>query len=96
MGLLSALTRGAGKNIARREAQQVMVRLADLPERAVDADKVRRYGDMLWGSEPPPILVARQPGGAWQILDGHHRAATWRASNRMEIPAIDVSERVRW
>lgn len=100
MGLLSALLRrGAGAE-ARAAKKQLMIALSDLPERGsgwVDQAKVSGYGDMLWTSEPPPILVARRPGGgAWEILDGHHRAAMMRASNRKEIPAIDVSERVRW
>ena len=78
------------------EPNPIMLRISDLPERGVDQAKVRQYGDMLSTSEPPPILVARRPGGSWEIMDGEHRAAAMRQAGRQEVPAIDISERVGW
>lgn len=93
--LREALADVSSRGIAS-EPNPIMLRVSDLPERGVDAAKVREYGDMLSMSEPPPILVARRPGQSWEIMDGHHRAAAMRQAGRQEVPAIDISERVGW
>jgi hypothetical protein len=99
MGLLSLAARRLGRQGARAAAHErsISLSLADLPDPGagwVDADKVARYGAM--DSAMPPILVARRPGGDWQILDGFHRAAARRRAGLADIEAFDVSDRVRW
>jgi hypothetical protein len=73
------------KAVTKLDALQVRHKL--------DPAAVKRYGDMTrHGSTPPPIKVARTPGGALFLVDGWHRLEAGALETRpsFEVHGVEV------
>jgi hypothetical protein len=55
--------------------------------KTIDPQTVERYRDLLFATEPPPIVVIEDTQGRYYIADGHHRVAAALAAGRTAIRA---------